>query len=56
MKKKVKLKDNIYNKELIKEIEIPAKDHLQAQIKYKSIIFEDKRKKKPKYKNFDKEY
>lgn len=43
MKKRIKLNDNIHNKELIKEIEIPAKDHLEAQQKYKAAVFKPKK-------------
>lgn len=52
MKKKIKIKD-FDNKIIELEKEIPAPDHLQAQIKYPSIIFKNKKKynRKRKYKN-----
>ena len=50
---KLKIK-NFEGKLVQKEMEIPAKDHLEAQIKYKHKIFRDKtkytRKKKHKKK------
>ena len=51
MKQKIKFK-NFDGKDTIKEKEIPAPDHLQAQIKYPSIIFKNKKKynRKQKYK------
>lgn len=48
MKRKIKIKQG--RKIVIKEQEIRAKDHLEAQIKYPHIVQENKRKKKPKYK------
>lgn len=50
MKKKIKIIDNINKKTVVLEKEEPAKDHLAAQQKYPAKVFEDKRKKKPKYK------
>lgn len=43
MKKKIKIK-NFDGKVTELEKEIPAPDHLQAQIKYPSIIFKNKKK------------
>ncbi len=43
MKVKVQLKDFEGKKVQIQK-EIPSKDHLQAQIKYKKIIFRDRTK------------
>lgn len=43
MKKKVVLHDNISGKDLHGEINIPAKDHLAAQIKYKAKVFKPKK-------------
>ena len=48
MKRKIRIKDG--KKVLVKEQEIRAKDHLEAQKKYPHIVQENKRKKKPKYK------
>ncbi len=52
MKKKIKIKD-FDNKIIELEKEIPAPDHLQAQIKYPTIIFKNKKKynRKRKHKN-----
>lgn len=52
MKKKIKIK-NFDGKVTELEKEIPAPDHLQAQNKYPSIIFKNKKKytRKKKYKN-----
>lgn len=52
----VKLKIKNFEGKLVqKEKEIPAKDHLEAQIKYKHKIFRDKTKytRKSKHKNKD---
>ena len=52
MKRKIKVKD--FNGIIdVLEKEIPAKDHLEAQIKYKHIVFRDKTKytRKKKHKN-----
>ena len=51
MKLKIKIKDE--NKEKEEVIEIPGKDHLKAQMTYKSNVFKDKTKytRKKKYKN-----
>lgn len=53
MKRKIKITDNISGKVIEKEVEIPAKDHLEAQIKFPHIIFRDKTKynRKIKHKN-----
>lgn len=49
---KLKIK-NFEGKLVQKEMEIPAKDHLEAQIKYKHQVFRDKTKytRKKKHKN-----
>ncbi len=44
-----KLTIKISKEDMIKHS--PDKDHLSAQIKYPSLVIEDKRKKKPKHKN-----
>lgn len=51
MKQKLKLKDNILGKDIVGEIEIPDKYHLQAQIKYPHKVFTPKKYKKIKYKH-----
>lgn len=43
MKKKVVLHDNINNKDIKGEVEIPAKDHLAAQIKYPARVIKPKK-------------
>lgn len=52
MRVKLKIK-NFEGKKAEIEKEIPSKDHLQAQIKYKHIVFHDKTKytRKKKHKN-----
>ena len=52
MKKKIKLKDNINNKVIESEVEIPAKDHLEAQKKFPAVVFKNKKAytRKEKYK------
>lgn len=52
MRVKLKIKDFEGKKTEI-EKEIPSKDHLQSQIKYKHIVFRDKTKytRKKKHKN-----
>ena len=54
MKRKIKLVDNISGKNIEGSVEVPNKDHLQAQINYPAIIQKPKkgkgsfkRKKKP---------
>lgn len=53
MKQKVKMVDNINNKVIEKEFEIPNKMHLDAQIKYRANVFRDKTKysRKQKHRN-----
>lgn len=53
MKKKIRVVDNINNKVLEKEVEIPNKMHLDAQIRFPSRVFKDKKKytRKQKHKN-----
>ena len=52
MRAKLKIK-NFEGKKVEIEKEIPAKDHLEAQIKYKHTVFRDKTKytRKKKHKN-----
>ena len=52
MRVKLQIK-NIKGKKVEVEKEIPAKDHLEAQIKYKHTVFRDKTKytRKKKHKN-----
>lgn len=53
MKKKIRINDKISQTIIVKEVNIPAKDHLLAQQKYKSSIQQDKTKiipRKRKYK------
>lgn len=52
MRVKLKIK-NFEGKKVEIEKEIPAKDHLEAQIKYKHTVFRDKTKytRKRKHKN-----
>jgi hypothetical protein len=53
MKKKIRVVDNINNKVLEKEVEIPNKMHLDAQIRFPSRVFKDRKKytRKQKHKN-----
>lgn len=53
MKKKIRVVDNINNKILEKEVEIPNKMHLDAQIRFPSRVFKNKKKytRKQKHKN-----
>ena len=44
MRQKIKLIDKISNKIVEKEVEMPNKMHLEAQIKYKSVKYRDKTK------------
>ena len=53
MKLKVKLTDNINKQTIEQEINVPDKDHLAAQIKYRANVFKPKKgqgsfKRKPK--------
>ena len=43
MKKKIRFVDNINNKETVTEVNIPAKDHLEAQKKFKAVVFKPKK-------------
>lgn len=56
MKTRIKIK-NFKGKTVELEREVPAKDHLEAQMKYKHYIFRDKtkytRKRKHKNKNIE---
>ena len=53
MKQKVKFVDEIHNKVTEKEVVIPNKMHLDAQIRYPSKVFKNKKKytRKQKHKN-----
>ena len=53
MKQKVKVIDTIHNKVLEKEVNVPNKMHLDAQIRYPSKVFKNKMKytRKQKHKN-----
>ena len=53
MKQKVKMIDNINNKVIEKEFEIPNKAHLDAQIRYPARVCRDKTKytRKQKHRN-----
>ena len=53
MKQKIKIIDNISNKVVEKEVVIPNKDHLEAQIKYPARVHRDKTKytRKQKHRN-----
>lgn len=53
MKQKIKMTDNLNNKVVEKEITIPNKMHLDAQIKYRANVHKDKTKytRKQKYRN-----
>lgn len=60
MKRKIKLVDKIQGKIIEGSIEIPNKDHLEAQIKYPALIQKPKkgkgsfkRKKKPSPKDLE---
>lgn len=57
MKRKIKLVDNINKKTIIKEVEIPNKAHLDAQIKFKARVFKPKKGKgsfsRQKYKKIE---
>ena len=55
MKKKIRVVDNINNKVLEKEVEIPNKMHLDAQIRFPSRTFKDRKKytRKQKHRNQD---
>ena len=43
MKRRIHLRDNISGKDITGTVEIPAKDHLAAQQKYKAKIFRPKK-------------
>jgi len=43
MKRRIRFQDNIHKKETITEIEIPAKDHLAAQQKFRANVFKAKK-------------
>jgi hypothetical protein len=53
MKRKVKMVDNVNNTVIQKEVEMPSKDHLAAQIKYPTRVYKDKTKytRKQKHRN-----
>jgi hypothetical protein len=53
MKRKVKMVDNVNNTIIQKEVEMPNKDHLAAQIKYPTRVYKDKTKytRKQKHRN-----
>ena len=53
MKRKIRIVDNISNKVVEKEVEIPNKEHLDAQIRYPMRVFQDKTKytRKAKHRN-----
>ena len=55
MKQKVKIVDSIHNKTVEKEITIPNKMHLDAQIRYRANVHKDKTKytRKQKHRNRD---
>ena len=55
MKAKIRIKD-FWGKETVQEKEIPAKDHLEAQKKYKSKIFLDRSKQIPRKAKYKKVY
>jgi hypothetical protein len=44
MKRKIRIVDNISKKVVEKEVEIPNKEHLDAQIRYPMRIYKDKTK------------
>ena len=43
MKRRIRLRDNISGKDITGTVEIPAKDHLAAQQKYKAKVFKPKK-------------
>lgn len=43
MKRRIHLRDNISGKDITGTVEIPAKDHLAAQQKYKAVVFRPKK-------------
>ena len=53
MKQKIRIVDNISSKVVEKEVEIPNKAHLDAQIRYPMRIYKDKTKytRKTKHRN-----
>ena len=53
MKQKIRITDNIHNKVVEKEVEIPNKAHLETQIKYPARVHRDKTKytRKQKHRN-----
>ena len=53
MKQKIKITDNLNNKVVEKEITMPNKMHLDAQIRYPARVFKDKTKytRKQKHRN-----
>lgn len=53
MKQKIKIVDNISKKVVEKEVNIPNKMHLDAQIRYKANVYRDKTKytRKQKHRN-----
>ncbi len=60
MKQRIHIHDEITGKDIVGTIEIPAKDHLEAQKRHKAIIFRPKRGKgsftrKRKHKNKEEE-
>jgi hypothetical protein len=55
MKKKIRCIDP-NGKLLEDEINVRDREHLQAQLKYRSNVFVNKKKKEPKYKHKETEY
>lgn len=55
MKTKVRIVDKIHGKVLEKEVSVPNKAHLEAQIKFKSAVFRDRTKYTRKIKHKNKE-
>lgn len=55
MKTKVRIVDKIHGKVLEKEVSVPNKAHLDAQIKFKSAVFRDRTKYTRKIKHKNKE-
>ena len=53
MKQKIRIVDNISNKVVEKEVTIPNKAHLEAQIRYRANVHKDKTKytRKQKHRN-----
>ena len=53
MKRKIKIVNSIHNKVVEKEVEIPNKEHLDAQIRYSMRVYKDKTKytRKTKHRN-----